>query len=238
MKMLFDLHTHTISSGHAYSTLQENAARAAEMGLEILGMSDHAPKMPGSTIPYFFGNLKIIPEYISGVKILKGCELNIMSIDGSVDLYGDILEGLEYTIASLHPPCIAPSENPSDNTEALINTMNNPKVNIIGHPGDPRYLIDVKKVVDCAIKTNTLLEVNNASLRPGGTREGGEKIVREIVLECKRRDYPVIFGSDAHISFEIGDYGYIYENLKSIELPEELIVNTSVENLKKFIKII
>jgi len=234
MKMLFDLHTHTISSGHAYSTLQENAARAAELGLEVLGMSDHAPKMPGSTIPYFFGNLKIIPEKISGVRILKGCELNIMGIDGSVDLYGSILEGLEYTIASLHPPCIAPSENINDNTEALINVMNNPKVNIIGHPGDPRYPIDVKKVVDCAISTNTLLEINNASLRPGGAREGGEETVRQIVRECKRRDYPVIFGSDAHISFEIGDYSYIYNTLKDIYLPEELILNTSYENLKKF----
>ena len=43
-----DTHTHTVSSGHAYSTVTENAKYAASIGLEIIGMTDHAPKMPGS----------------------------------------------------------------------------------------------------------------------------------------------------------------------------------------------
>lgn len=44
-----DLHTHTVVSGHAYSTLNENIAAAKENGLTIYGVSDHTPKMPGST---------------------------------------------------------------------------------------------------------------------------------------------------------------------------------------------
>ena len=41
MKLLFDLHTHTVASGHAFSTLKENIEEAAAKGLKAMGMSDH-----------------------------------------------------------------------------------------------------------------------------------------------------------------------------------------------------
>ena len=43
MKALFDPHTHTIASGHAYSTLQEMAQAAAEKGIQVLGITEHTP---------------------------------------------------------------------------------------------------------------------------------------------------------------------------------------------------
>lgn len=45
MKFVLDAHTHTIASGHAYSTLLENVNYAAEKGLELIGITDHAPAM-------------------------------------------------------------------------------------------------------------------------------------------------------------------------------------------------
>jgi len=48
MKLLMDLHTHTIASGHAYSTLKENIDEAKNKGLKILGTSDHSYAMPGA----------------------------------------------------------------------------------------------------------------------------------------------------------------------------------------------
>lgn len=234
MKILFDLHTHTISSGHAYSTLQENVTHASNIGLEILGMSDHAPKMPGATMAYYFANQTIIPDKINGVRILKGAELNIMDINGTVDLYGKILDDLDFTIASLHPPCIQQSIE-EENTEALINTMRNPKVNIIGHPGDPRYPINAHKVVKSAIETNTLLELNSASFSPKSTRKGGEIIVLDILKECKKYDWPIILGSDAHICFEIGDFTNVYKLLDEVQMPPQLIANTSIDTLKRFL---
>lgn len=53
-KILLDLHTHTIASGHAYSTMQEMAARASEIGLKILGITEHGPSIPGGTAPLLF----------------------------------------------------------------------------------------------------------------------------------------------------------------------------------------
>ncbi len=45
---VMDLHTHTVASGHAYCTLREMARAASDKGLELLGITEHAPKMPGT----------------------------------------------------------------------------------------------------------------------------------------------------------------------------------------------
>lgn len=54
MKLLFDLHTHTVASGHAFSTLKENIEEAAAKGLKAMGTSDHYSAMPGSAQPIYF----------------------------------------------------------------------------------------------------------------------------------------------------------------------------------------
>ncbi len=52
MKPIMDLHTHTMASGHGYSTLKENIDAAKEKGLKVLGLSEHGPAMPGG--PHIF----------------------------------------------------------------------------------------------------------------------------------------------------------------------------------------
>ena len=121
-KYKIDTHTHTVSSGHAYSTVTENAKYAASIGLEIIGMTDHAPKMPGSCGYLHFLNLRILPEYIEGVRVLKGIELNILDSTGKVDMSERILKNLDIAIASIHLPCIDPKSE-EDFTETLINCL-------------------------------------------------------------------------------------------------------------------
>ena len=57
MKALIDLHTHTIVSGHAYSTVKENIEDAIKNGIKYLGLSEHAPAMPGGPHPFYFCNI-------------------------------------------------------------------------------------------------------------------------------------------------------------------------------------
>ena len=45
MKRLMDIHTHAVASGHAYSTVDENLRWAAEQGLQLVALTDHAPAM-------------------------------------------------------------------------------------------------------------------------------------------------------------------------------------------------
>ena len=46
MRLLADLHTHTVASGHAYSTLTENVHVARSRGMELVAVTDHGPRVP------------------------------------------------------------------------------------------------------------------------------------------------------------------------------------------------
>lgn len=236
-KYKIDMHTHTISSGHAYSTITENAHYAASIGIEYLGMTDHAPGMPGSCGVLHFLNLKVVPEYIEGVKIFRGIEFNIMNYDGRLDksIRKKIIKSFDISIASLHLPCINPGTE-EENTNALINAMNNPFINIIGHPGDPRYPINIKKVVSAARDTQTLLELNNSSFNPQNGRSGGESIALDILRECKRQGLPIILGSDSHYHTYIGNFDRCDKLLAEAEMPSELVINYSTSQFDEFIK--
>ena len=60
MNYEFDLHTHTIASGHAYSTIKEMANSAKEKGLKLLGITEHAPTMPGTCHEFYFQNFRVL----------------------------------------------------------------------------------------------------------------------------------------------------------------------------------
>ena len=207
MKLRIDTHTHSIASGHAYSTVDENLRWAAEQGLEMVALTDHAPAMKDTTGHAYFANLHVLPEKLHGVHLLKGIELNILDFDGKVDMDDRVLSRLDMAIASLHLPCITPGSR-KENTRALMKVMENPYVDIIGHPGDPRYDVDFREVFRQAKETGTLLEVNNASLIPGGFRDGSQEHVKEILRMSMEEGISVVLGSDAHFYTGIGDFSH------------------------------
>ena len=67
---VLDLHTHTVASGHAYCSLREMAKVASEKGLEVLGVTEHAPGMPGTCHQYYFDNLRVVPRKVWMIRIL------------------------------------------------------------------------------------------------------------------------------------------------------------------------
>ena len=108
MKDYADLHTHTIASGHAYGTITEMVHAAALKNLPILGITEHAPSMPGSCGEMQFCNFNVIPPVLEGVRLLFGCELNIVDYSGTIDLSERMLKRLSYTVVSLHDLCLKP----------------------------------------------------------------------------------------------------------------------------------
>ena len=110
MTDVLDMHTHTLASGHAYNTVMEMAAAAKDKGLELLGITEHAPMMPGSCHEYYFSNLKAVPRNICGIRLMLGVELNICGRNGEVDLPPDILREMDLCIASMHTPCYQPGQ--------------------------------------------------------------------------------------------------------------------------------
>ena len=143
---------------------------------------------------------------------------------------------MDYAIASLHPPCI-PFGNQDENTNAILKAMENPYIKILGHPGDPRYPIDCKAIVNKSEETGTMIEINDASLIPGGFRKGSELYITELLKLCKKKSLPVILASDAHFATHIGNFSNAVKLIEETNFPEELIINTSVEMFKKCLKI-
>lgn len=233
MNAIIDLHCHTIASGHAYSTLKENIDEAKLKGLKYVGVSDHAPNMPGSTHPFYFGNLGVIKEEINGVKVLKGIEANIMDFDGNIDIPSDVVGKLDYVIASFHPPCINPG-NINENTKAILNVMENEEVKIIGHLDDSRYPVDYEKVVLKAKETKTLLEINNSSLKPNSFRVGAIGNAKTLLNMCKKHDVKVLLGSDAHIYYQVGSFENCTKILEEVNFPGNLVVNFNEEYIKEY----
>ena len=233
-KDLLDAHMHTIASVHAYSTVREMVTAGAKKGLKLVGITDHAPAMPGCFSEMYFCNFKVIPRAWDGVEVFMGAELNILDFCGSTDLAGHLTSRLDYAVASLHDNCIRPGTR-EENTAALTGAMRNPKVKILGHPDNPVFPVDYDVLARAAKERHVLLEVNNSSYAPGGSRQGSREVVGEMLAACRRHGVTVILDSDAHIEFDVGNHAYAHEMLKKYEFPQELVINRDPEAFKAWI---
>ncbi|BCI63017.1 phosphatase [Coprobacter secundus] len=236
MNILLDVHTHTVASGHAFSSLQEMVHTASEKHLQILGVTEHTPGIPGTCHPIYFRNLHVVPRKMYGIELLLGAELNIIDYMGNIDLEELYLQMLDIKIAGIHSLCYTPG-NIEENTSAMIGAISNPYIDIISHPGDGTATLLFEPVVLASKKYGTLLEINNSSLNPVRHKTEARKNNIEILQLCKKYEVPVILGSDAHISFDIANYENIYPLLQETEFPQELIINDKPETFKKRINV-
>jgi len=221
-----DMHTHTVASGHAYSTIIENARVAKEKGLKLLGVSDHAPSLSGTAHLFQVSNLRVLPEVIEGIHVLKGVEANIINYDGGIDLGERELCQLDYVIASLHIPCINPGSS-RDNTNALIGAMKNRYVTMIGHPDDNRYVKDYSEIIKAAKYYDKLIEVNNSSLNPNGFRQDAKREILQYLEICEKEQVKIICNSDAHFAYDVGNFVNCEAVLDECGFPEHLVINRS-----------
>ncbi|TDT63726.1 phosphatase [Fonticella tunisiensis] len=232
-KMVVDTHTHTVASGHAYSTLIENCLEASKKGMKLIAMTDHGPAMPGGAHEFHFGNLKVIPESIHGVEVLRGVEANIIDFDGNLDLPDERIIKLDIVIASLHDVCIKPGSK-RDNTKALIGAMRKGFVDIIAHPGNPSFEIDAEEVLKAAKEYNVLVEINNSSFT--GSRAGSYENCRRIAEICAKENVFITIGSDAHICYSIGEFQKAEELIKEAGIMDEYIINTDPDKIKNYLR--
>lgn len=234
MKIELDVHTHTIASGHAFSTIQEMAQAAADKGLKLLGITEHSPGIPGSCAPIYFRNLYIVPRNMYGIELMLGAEINILDTEGNLDFDEHYLNMLDIRIAGIHSLCYTPGTL-EENTQGMINAIANPYIHIISHPGDGTAKLLFEPIVQAAKEHHTLLEINNSSLRPSRHKVEARPNNLEILRLCKQYEVPVILGSDAHISFDIATYNFAMELVNEAEFPEELIINTDVKKFKEYL---
>ena len=162
-----DLHCHTIASD-GRNTIEQMALAARERGYEYVAITDHSAS-------HGFGNdvsadelrrqierVRAADESIEGIKVLAGSEVNILP-DGSLDYDDELLEQLDWVIASVHTSFRIGEQAM---TERMVRAIEHPLVDAIGHPTgrmigrrEP-YAVDVHALIDAAARTGTMLEIN------------------------------------------------------------------------------
>lgn len=255
IKIKTDTHTHTLASGHAYSTIEENLRAGKEQGLELVGITDHFSSffVPSTDFACFgfFINKKALPEVWQGVRLLFGAEVDIIDLKGNLfghDLYipypnkngvkltyeEGILNRLDYLIASVHYKDFAANSTVVENTELYIKALEHENVKILGHIGRSGLEFDIDEVVKAAKSLNKMIEINEASFGHGETVR--ERCLK-VALACAKYGTKIVVNSDAHSSFEIGKYPNTEHFLDEIDFPVELIGNRDAETFLSMIGI-
>jgi len=234
MKLIADLHVHTVSSGHAYSTIEEYVEQAKKIGLKGFAVTDHGPAMPGAPHFYHFSNMRMLPRVHKGVRILRGVEANVINDQGQIDLKDEEIRWgeLEIIMVAMHPRVGYESQGEEKNTEVLIKAMKNPFVNVVAHPGNAKYPINIKAVVAAAKENGVVIEINNSS---DFSRPGSHDRCLEIAREVKRIGWKVVVGTDSHFSTMLGDFRDALSLIKEAGLTEADVVNTSWPKIEKYL---
>ena len=232
MHIEVDTHTHTVLSGHAHSTLLENAAAAKNIGLKAFVLSDHGPSIPGAPPDFNIGTYPYLPSHMEGVRVYPGVEANIIDHNGSIDIRMPYLEYTEFAIAGMHEVVIKPAGRAKD-TQATIDALGHKYIDIIAHPDNPSYDFDYEAIVKEAARHNKLLEVNNHSFE---YRKGGIENAYVYLPLCVRYGVRVCVSSDAHSTFGMGHHSTALRVLQEINFPSELIVNLTMERFEGYLQ--
>lgn len=230
MKIIADLHTHTNVSQHAYSSLDEMISGAREKSFYAIAITDHGPKLPDGAKEVHFTSMRHLPKNIKDVILYKGAEVNIVDYNGSLDLPTNILNSLDFVIASYHAECIEPS-NIKDHTRGWINVIKNTHVDCLGHIGNPKFICDIENIVKECKNNNKIIEINSASFT---IRTGSEPICKEVAELCKKYGLNIVVTSDAHSKYNVGEHTDALRMLESIDFPEELVINSSINKLTEY----
>ena len=228
-----DTHMHSIVSGHAFGTIRELAAGAAERGLKLIGVTDHAPGIPGTAEAIYFRSFSDAPRLLCGVEMLYGSEVNILP-GGDLTLDERTLSFLDYAVAGIHGYCYQ-DEGKNRNTDAVIRCMENKKVRFISHPDSNGFPMDYPALVQGAKAYGVALELNNSSLRHPHARPGCVENYGKMIPLCMEHGVPIIVNTDAHDPAAVGDFTAARELLSKMDINEELILNNDLAKLKAFL---
>jgi DNA polymerase (family X) len=184
-----DLHTHSHWSADGKNTLEEMLEGAAARGYSYYAVTDHSHYLRDGRLQAQLEEIERLRRRFPQLQILAGVEANIRS-SGEVDVPEEDLALLDWVVASVHN---APDNRP---TERVLEAMQNPYVDCIGHLTGrrigkrPPRDVDVERVIEAALETRTLLEINGQPDRLD-LRDVHARVAKEAGLR-------LVVSSDAH----------------------------------------
>jgi putative hydrolase len=231
VRLLADLHTHTIASGHGYSTATELAEAARAKGLELIAIIEHGPSVPGGAHPWTLWNMKVIPSVLDGVRILKGVEANPAESESGLDLPDVALELADFVACGMHPEIGYDDGDESRNTEVLLRVIENPNVDMITHPGGGEFPVDRALIARAAAEHNVIIEINAHSFDPTGSRAQNAHLEREMITLAHAAGAPLAIGSDAHYHLHVGRFDAAIRVAQELGITEEHLVNRDARSV-------
>ncbi len=254
-----DVHTHTLYSRHAYSTIAECVSEAAATGLELLGSTDHLGNMIHPSVTggiasedirdyQHFINFEVWPRVWQDVKVLHGAEIDICDLDGH--LYGwNVSEDQSITRvafgreATLKEICLRACDyaiasiHKDDFTHgATIAQTTDMYLHALE---DPKVLIighpgRVNVPFDvptvlAACKEKGKLIEVNEHSFHGGNAQRSHENCRKLIEACAEAGVMISTGTDAHISPAVGKFGHVRNILSEVHFPQELVATTSAD---------
>ncbi len=200
-----DVHVHSRYSD-GKGTLEDIANKAAQMGLQWIGVCDHSQSLKvarGASVKDLKNKIKAIRKFneTSGVRLLCGTEVDIDS-KGNLDYSDEILKELDLVIAAIHTGF---KQDETTLTRRIVSAMRNPYIHIIAHPtgrlfGEREsYALNMEAILKEAASTKTALEIN-AYLKRLDLNDIYSRAAKE-------KGILLGIGTDAHI---LDQMGYLY----------------------------
>ena len=220
-----DLHSHTtLSDGR--NTLEEMAEAGRDRGYAYMAITDHSAShgfgdhVTAERLWERIAEVEALNEGKRGFRLLAGSEVNI-GLDGALDYPDDLLDALDWVVASIHTS-FAISEK--EMTARVLAAIENPRVDCIGHltgrllgRREP-YGVDVEAVVEAAARTGTMLEINGNPNR----RDLSEHHAR-LAAEA---GVTIVLNTDAHGVDTLGNMAYAVATARRAWLTPDNVANT------------
>lgn len=256
MNFLGDYHTHTIYSKkpyvpwyHAKGSIEDNIARAKELGLKEIAITDHgfSHRLFGCSRK----KLKTTKKEISrlsqkyGIKVYFGVEANFLGVDGSIDVIDSDREYLDIVLCGFHKP--PKPKTFSDafniffknffakyfgttkkmynrNTQMVLNALDKNVIDILTHLNS-KMKCDVVAVAKKAAEKGTLIELNERHC----------DFSKQEVEGMLAAGANFIVDSDAHKPDKIGNFNKVKDLIEKYNIPKDRIVN--LDGLPNFLSL-
>lgn len=236
MKILGDYHTHSAFS-HGKGSVLQNAQAALAAGLQQIAITDHSfNHMLFAVKRTSFEMLKLAradAERSTGVKVLLGVEANLLTKDGQIDVPPEILPSIQVLVLGFHrfvksnflsrltfawPNILlagrGTKKRVQQNTNALILAMEKYPIDVLAHLKHG-FKIDVMRVAQKAVETNTLIELNASKML----------FSKEELQQMAQIGVKFIVNSDAHTPEKVGQFDQFLKQLLDYGVPASQIVN-------------
>ncbi|RMF66098.1 MAG: DNA polymerase/3'-5' exonuclease PolX, partial [Calditrichaeota bacterium] len=230
------LHCHsTFSDGK--NTIEEMARATRELGFEYFGLCDHSQIVVyahGLTPERLNEQHAVVDELnrqFQDFKILKGTECDILP-DGSLDYPEEVLVRFDFVVASIHSNLNMTMEAA---TQRVLRALENPYVNILGHPtgrlllSREGYPLDMHAVIDAAAEHDVAIELNASPHR--------FDIDWRFCKYAKEKGVLISINPDAHSVAGLRDIYYGVGIARKGWLEKENILNTmSLEEIEAYFR--